>query len=69
MNADTGAWAILESRQSSWLQGLTGRAKPPRDNFARQRRQLLALAIAWGLAGAGAMRLATPAPANQGASR
>ena len=69
MNADTGAWPILDSRQSSWLQGLTRRGKPPRDNFARARRQLLALAIAWGLAGAGAMRLATPAPAHQGVSR
>jgi len=39
-----------------WAAGLTQRGKPPRDQVARVRRQLLMLVLGWGLAGAGMAR-------------
>lgn len=64
----TGVWetlkgeAIIDSaesmtRQIDWTAGLTRRGKPPRDQTARARRQLLAIVLGWGLAGAGLLRV------------
>lgn len=64
----TGVWetlkgeSIIESAESSsarrmpWTAGLTQRGKPPRDQVARMKRQLLTITLGWGLAGAGLLR-------------
>lgn len=42
-----------------WVQGLTRRGKPPRDDTAHRRRlmRILLIAVGYGLVGAGVMRL------------